>query len=406
MMIHLLLFFLGALFTLKSHCSEIPSSISDFLHRSKENYLEVLEPAKNQPQKVHFVLGNESGDLDSIVSSIAFAYLLNCENSNQLYVPLMNFRKEEMALRKDALYLFDLLNISIDDLLFLDDQVPLDQLFSHHSLRIDLVDHNLLRPSQEHLSNTVERIVDHHADENKYYPLISKKDKLIGVVGSATTLISEKMLTNKHVTLTPKIATLLLAPILIDTMNLQSIEKTTAKDIKTANALQQIASSIIPLNFYEKLLSAKNDIADLTPAMLLSKDFKEYLDGKILYGISSIPATICWGTEDEKTLHPVLEKFASERKLSFLILLMTNPDPLGPKRKVIIYSSSQNLLKSSDSYIQADVNLSKILIPESLPSTTKMSFYSIKKLFARKQLQPLLDFSHNPDIVKAFSEEN
>lgn len=348
---------------------------SGFLHDSKEKY-------QAQAQEIHIVMGNESGDLDSIVSSIAYAYLLNQENTlGQSYIPLLNIHREELAFRKDVLYLFKLLHISADDLLFIDDEVPLNKLFNEGRLRLNLVDHNLLHPKQEHLSAAVERIVDHHVDENKHYPLL--ESKVIETVGSATTLIAEKMLSNKQM-ITPELALFLLGPILIDTSNLQSVEKTTDKDKKVVEALLPLGS--IPPDFYEKLLAAKNDISDLTPSQLLSKDFKEYLDGQLLYGISSLPSSVSWWREDEQTLRPILEKYAKDRELSFLILLMQ-----GPKRKIIVYSPSPKLLKSFESYVQTDKGLNKILSP--VASSNQLSFYEAEKSLARKQLQPLFDFS-------------
>lgn len=397
----LLLIFMSVLFSFHSLDAQVQLTTSDYLHSSKERYQGIYFHPRffpiNLQEKVHFVMGNESADLDSIVSSIAFAYLLYHENNSsqgeELYIPLLNIHRDEIALHKDLLYLFQLLNISTDDLLFLDDHVPLDLLFMQDRLRFNLVDHNLLRPSQEHLSNAVERIVDHHADENKQYPLITPENKTIAIVGSATTLIAEKMLSSQQITMTPELALLLLGPILIDTSNLQSLEKTTERDIKAAETLKALAADIIPQDFYEELLKAKNDISGLTPSMLLSKDFKEYLDGELLYGISSLPTTICWWTEDVSLIRPVLEKYAKDRELSYLILLMANDDPKGPKRKIIVYSPSQELLQAFDAYVRTDEALSHVLIPGPVSSDHQLSFYWTEQFIARKQLQPLFHFS-------------
>ena len=164
-------------------------------------YEEVLSDSQNS-EIIHFVIGNESADLDSIISSISYAYLLCQEDTSSqagLYIPLMNIHREEIALRKDILYLFQLFGISVDDLLFLDDNVPLNRLFEQKRLRLNLVDHNVLRPRQEHLSDAIERIVDHHIDENINYPLITNENKLIAIVGSNATLIAEKIFTSEKI---------------------------------------------------------------------------------------------------------------------------------------------------------------------------------------------------------------
>lgn len=379
--------------------------VSEFLHQAKEKYEAAMHLPADQQPTIHFVMGNESADLDSIMASIAYAYSLNQENGSQkndLYIPLMNIRREEITLRKDTLYLFKLLNISMDDLLFLDDQVPFDLLVGQNKLRINLVDHNLLRPSLEHLSPVVERVIDHHVNENKTYPLLKQEDSVISIVGSATTLVAEKVLANQRMTLTPELAALLLGPILIDTSNLKSEEKTTERDRKVVELLWPIASSIISNDYYDKLVESKRDVSGLTPDMLLNKDFKEYLDGELRYGISSLPDSVCWGNEDEQMLRPVLEKFATERGLDFLIVLMTNPNPHEHHRKIIVYSSSDQLSKAFNSYVTSDKALKDVLISKGISAEGRMGYYTTEQLIARKQLQPLFHFSQSIEIMNAF----
>lgn len=391
--------------TFNSFCIGNVPSLSDFLKSSKAEYQTIQYSPENR-EKIHFVMGNESGDLDSIVSSISLSYFLhfNQLEEQELYLPLLNLYREEIELRKDVLYLFQLLQISVEDLLFLDDQIPLDRLFDQDRLRLTLVDHNVLRPRQEHLSKAVERIVDHHVDENKEYPLLKNENKLIAIVGSAATLVANQILENTNFNIEPEFATLLLAPILIDTANLQSPEKTTEKDQEITKRLQFYGSTLIPAQFYETLLKEKNDVIGLTPAMLLSKDFKEYLDGSLLYGISSLPSTVSWWTEDLSLIQPVIEKFAVDRGLAFLILLMNNQDPNGPKRKIIVYSPFSRLLKAFDQYIESNAVLSSMLLPQQ--SEDHISFYWAEQFISRKQLQPLFHFSQDPNIVLIFEEES
>lgn len=384
----------GILLFFNTLFAEIQST-REFLHESKKKYQNIINSDRLPFDKIHFVLGNESADMDSVVSSIVYAFLLhqeNLSNPEQLYIPLLNIRREEIALRRDILHLFNLLQISLEDLLFLDDDIPLDFLFSKDKLRLNLVDHNVLRHKQEHLSSSIERIVDHHFDENKHYSLLLEENKLIAVVASTATLISEKFLSSQHISITPDISLLLLAPILLDTANLQS-EKTTVRDIEAIETLRAVAKDILPYDFYEILLSSKQDISELTPYMILSKDFKEYLDRKFLYGISTIPVNICWGNEYIPEISPILEKFTSERDLDFLFLLMNNTEPTEPKRKILVYSSYPELLNAFQLYVQADETLRDVLLPLSASYNDRICFYGANKFTARKQLQPLFHFS-------------
>lgn len=356
-----------------------PNPVAEFLQSEKSEYAKALKDPKNT-QVIHFVMGNEAADLDSIVSSIAYAYLLHAENQ-ELYLPLIHIPREDIELRKDALYLFELLGISLDDLLFLSN-IPLEQLFNQKRLKLNLVDHNALKPKQIHLSETVESIIDHHADEQKY-PAIN--NKLIEVVGSNATLVAEKIFSSQKVTFSKELATLLLAPILIDTSNLKSKEKTTQKDIEIVKKLQAIAQ--LPEDFYQKLKSAKNDVLDLTPEMLLNKDFKEYLDGNVLYGISSMPGSVHWDINNLESVSKIIQNFACERNLELYIILMS-PDDTEFKRTILIYSPSSERLKAFDTFLKTDEKLKDILIPGH--SAEHILFYRSKTHISRKQLQPLI----------------
>lgn len=374
---------------------KIQNHISNFLHILRTQYEKILDDSQSSVT-IHFVMGNESADLDSIVSSISYAYLLCQEgysNPTELYIPLINVYREEMTLRKDLLYLFQLFDISVDDLLFLDDRVPLNKLFEQKRLRLNLVDHNVLRPRQEHLSEAIERIVDHHVDENKHYPLITNQNKLIAVVGSNATLITEKIFASQQAVMSTELAAILLAPILIDTSDLKSVEKTTDRDIAAVKELKEYLGSALPCNFYQKLLDAKNDISGLTPTMLLSKDFKEYLDGDILYGISSLPAAVQWNLADLELAEESIQKYAYERNLTYLILFMSCNEPQA-KRKILVYSHSIDLLRAFDAYVQKDEILKGILIPTLFSETFQACFYRTETPIARKQLQPLFHFSN------------
>lgn len=388
-------------------CAEHQST-KDFLEESKVKYLDLLQSNQKHHCKIHFVIGNESADLDSIISSIAYAYLLQAEQFSRqehLYIPLINIHREEIYLRKDILYLFQLFDISADDLLFLDDNVPLNLLLAEDRLRINLVDHNVLRPRLEHLSPIVEGIVDHHFDENKYYPLIGNENKIIAVVGSTATLIAEKVFSNKKITPSPELSTLLLAPILIDTANLQSVEKTTHRDIKAVEALRVLGSETIPSDFYEKLLSTKNDSSNLTPYMILSKDFKEYLDGGLLYGISSLPITLKWKVEDLREIKSEIEKYSGDKALTFHFTFMVNADLKNGKTTTIVYSPSAKLMKAFQNYVQTDDVLSEVFQQSSVTGDDRFLFYELEKIKARKQLQPLFHFSQNKELMTIFNEE-
>lgn len=367
------------------------NAIADFLSVSKEKYEKAMA-TPHLSETIHFVIGNESADLDSIVSSISYAYLLQDSFPNELYIPLINIERNELALRKDALYLFQLFDIHSDTILFLDDNVPLELLFEQQRLRLNLVDHNVLKPRQANLSASVERIVDHHADENREYPLVRKENKLVTVAGSNATLIAEKFIASGH-TVSPELATFLLGPILIDTSNLKSAN-VTSRDRVVAEELQALVSSFMPQDYYQALAAAKSDVFGFTPEMLMKKDFKEYLDGNFLYGMSTIPHTISWGSEDIETIAPIIRKLCADHELDFLILLMAGRKPQ-TKKNMLVYSPAIDFSRAFDRYIKTNVVFKDLFVTDFFLEDFQMGMYSTSKSISRKELQPLFNLEYH-----------
>ncbi len=364
-------------------------SIRSYVHSSKQEY----ERAHGHT-RVHFVMGNEAADLDSVVSSIAFAYLLQKENPNEFYIPLINLERKELDLRPDVLHLLNN-HVAIDDLLFLN-SVSFEDLYDHDLMRLNLVDHNILRPRQQKYFQVVERIVDHHADEKVEYPLLKMKN--VTVIGSSASLVTEYFQKSLSAKMNPDIALMLLAPILMDTGNLKMKEKTTKRDIDAVDYLQTYVQT--PATYYETLMDKKHNVSNFTPKMAFSKDYKEFLEGPVLYGIASIPQSIYWGNAEIPTLIPELEKFANERDLTFLILLMVNPEK-SPKRVLLVYSKSEELSEAFKNYVHQHEVLQKEFLILNHPENPKVLLYgSDSGLTSRKQIQPLFHFSDSEEIME------
>lgn len=72
--------------------------------------------------RISFVIGNESADLDSCVSSIAFGYLATIKSKTQgLTIPVLNMVREDIQLRAELALLLDSVKVSQDDLICRDD---------------------------------------------------------------------------------------------------------------------------------------------------------------------------------------------------------------------------------------------------------------------------------------------
>jgi exopolyphosphatase len=292
-----------------------------FLYKQREQLQNRMHLSPQTKPDVHIVLGNESADMDSIISSIVRAYQLFLVGENDaLYLPYINIPREELSLRKDVQYLFEGLGISAENLSFIDDPISLALLNQANLLKLHLVDHNELNPDQSYLVNTVVDIIDHHADAKINYPAL--KQKTIKVIGSCTCLVANEMLKVLPIEKMPKaLAGLILAPILIDTSNLKSKEKTTSEDIRINNILEERIGDKMPSNYYETLRLKKEDTSGLSHKLLLLKDFKKFNAGEVTYGMSTLVSSKGFSFENLDELLPDFEAISEKKRLGSISLV-------------------------------------------------------------------------------------
>lgn len=198
----------------------------------------------------HFVLGNDAGDADSIISAISLAYVESVYFGGQL-TPIVSIPQEVFRYeRPDANVILELAGIDnpSDKLLFIDDLNEMllsDTEKGLASRSLTLVDHNTINKSFRHFQKNfiVTQIVDHHKDEKQYKETCIGKDRNIAfdhghaLVASTTTLVAERLLENSP-PYPPSIGIVLLGTILLDSVNLdESVGKVTERDRDVVNAL-------------------------------------------------------------------------------------------------------------------------------------------------------------------------
>ena len=200
-------------------------------------YLSENKKALNSDRTLHFVLGNEASDLDSMVCSIMYAYYADqviADEKSPVFLPLINTPRADFKLRTEAVHLFEVTGIDLGNLLFADD-VDLDSLQKSGRLRLTLVDHNKLASFQSRYQELVEAILDHHEDEGLYARVESRT---VEPVGSAASLVAEKILRDRPELIDEGTGKLLLGTILLDTVNLDpEARRVTAKDEEIAGRL-------------------------------------------------------------------------------------------------------------------------------------------------------------------------
>ena len=201
------------------------------------------------------VMCNQAADLDSIACCIV--YSVSCDAT-----PFVPIPREELHLRREAQWLLEECDISLDSIAFSGEMDPAE------ADQIVLVDHNVMSPESADLATKVTEIIDHHKDE---FPL--PVHKTIAATGSCASLVG-KLLLERGTSLPPPLAKLLLGAILIDTRCLASRHPTTPLDREVAGQLAAVAGCDTQA-LYNKLWRLKSDLSVFTPGELLRKDYKE-----------------------------------------------------------------------------------------------------------------------------------
>jgi exopolyphosphatase len=212
-------------------------------------------------QPMHFVIGNEAGDADSVVSAIAHAYLLHIsaaatgdDTSSDpeppragvvVVVPVVSIPiRDVQAQRPETLFLLQSLAglTKLDEVLCdIDELVEFVSINAGRRHPITLVDHNQISSRLQPYATTeptileVVGIVDHHRDMGFHADTCSDAplarnvafDESTGhpLVASTCTLVVEELLRIRtggatHLDLPPQVSVLLLGTILLDSINL------------------------------------------------------------------------------------------------------------------------------------------------------------------------------------------
>lgn len=306
------------LISLGTHLKSPPMSVRAFLDK--------LRPVTTK-NVLRFVTGNQSADMDSVVSAISYAYFYHQKNPNeQPFLPLVNITRDELRLRRDIVLLLQSHSISKDQLFFLDDVHELSSSPKSH-LEIVLVDHcglqgELLNDLYDAKRLKVAAIIDHHADEGVF---TDASPRIIHSNGSCSALVFNYWKKELGGIKDAEIALILLAPLLIDTSNMT--QKVEEGDIEAFDqyqsllvngpATKQIAATAggnTPQEeFYLTLKAAKKDLEGFLFFDILRKDYKQFKfsshsGGDATIGFSSLGKPMAW----------ILERFSTSQVIETL----------------------------------------------------------------------------------------
>lgn len=266
------------------------------LTRTMNSYLKnVKDLVKDFRKPVCVVIGNESVDLDSAVSSIALAYHLNnvkgksqvipaAKSSKQfVFVPTINATRDELPLKTEVTHWLTKHQFELDNLLCRDEI----------DLRSDvdsfvLVDHHV-----SNLRDKVIAVLDHRPFD-KISNLSSDCFVNIQEVGSCATLVCDAIRNDVGSSSNYKeVFQLLYGPIVLDTINFsKEADKVRPLDFAMAEFIEQVLEigTTNRKTIYEELVAARADISSLNSLQLLSKDLKIISsdDGRVRVAIPGV----------------------------------------------------------------------------------------------------------------------
>lgn len=289
-----------------------------------------LQSLDGQLQNCHsVVLGNEAADLDSMVASVAYGYLLHCLHPERPVVPLINIRRYDFHLRPEAVHLFGLAGIAADDLVFRDD-INQELLFSDTD--IILVDHNVLPRALMRYSKQVCAVLDHHRDEGLYQ---KAEPRIIQRAGSSCSLVAQEYI-RYGVAVVQEIVNLLMGTILLDTINLDSVAGKTHTVDRMALQMLVPLSTHSPGSLFKRLRDERFNVGTFSGRDLLRRDYKEYYENGICWGIAVIPLDITEILCRKGGEYLPVHCFAKERSLDFLLLMFFS-NTSNFRRQLMVY---------------------------------------------------------------------
>jgi exopolyphosphatase len=293
-------------------------------------------------------------DLDSIASALSFAYLSKQNSTNDdLYLPLVNIAKEDLALRPEAGYV--LAEASIDpQYLCYNDTLDINILADvFRQVKLILVDHNKLTypfTMEEHKwASRVSGILDHHIDEHLYDCDLFREIKPVGSCSSLTVLHHREILERDSSPELQALAKLILAPLLVDSVNLQPQYGRTTEDDKTAASILKRHVSIDNEKYFDAIQEAKTKIHHLNNRDLFRKDYKEWrTNNGFKVGISHVPWYFEAWANREHSMNSIVDSmhdWAKNRQLdlSFIMTSMDRKEEGGYQRELLAIVYNEQL---------------------------------------------------------------
>lgn len=305
-------------------------------------------------------------DLDSLCCAVLYAYLRTQSPPHyKLHIPISNIPREDLSLRPELSAVLKYAGVKTDELLTLSDLEEAGDSIDPQDTRWMLVDHNALTGPLEKYGSHVAGCVDHHVDEGRVPQDTGDEPRILEKTGSCMSLLlTEKFMpTWKELSsgddgLAAQLAHVALGPMLIDTTNLQDEDKTTSTDkeaVTFAESLIGKGSDYDRTKFFEEISRLKKDVSQFSYRDLFRKDYKQWTEGGLVLGTSSVSQGIPYMLEhngDDKMLLSELRKWAEERKLDIASIMTASSEEGGIfRRGLLVWALNENAVHALQKFV-------------------------------------------------------
>lgn len=233
--------------------------------------------------------------------------------------------------------------------------------------QIILVDHNEKDQAVDGIEDAeILEIIDHHrlGTIETMRPVFFRNQPL----GCTATIIYQ-MYCENHIEIEPKIASILCAAIISDTLMYRSPTCTTW-DKEAAETLAKIANLDV-VEFAGEMFEAGSNLKQKSAEEIFYQDFKHFSVGEISFGVGQINSLNALElSEIKERLIPYLEKAINEHKIDMVFFMLTNIIrestellSVGNQSKALV-EGAFNVKQTNDSFIlEGVVSRKKQLIP-------------------------------------------
>uniref|UniRef100_A0A182NZ79 DHHA2 domain-containing protein n=1 Tax=Anopheles dirus TaxID=7168 RepID=A0A182NZ79_9DIPT len=290
------------------------------------------------------VIGNESCDLDSAVSSVAFAFHLQHKpnllgtwyKENTIVVPVLNVARAELPLKTEVTYYLKKQGITLDALICRD-EIDWE---SERAVNVVLVDHHV-----SNLKQNVVGIIDHRPIESNAQ-FNSNAFKTIELVGSCATLVGREIINDgafaaESLEAYDIVMDLLYGAIVLDTVNFSKqadkakpLDYEIAQKIETYRHVTEECRLAHRETLFKSLVAARSDVSELNASQLLLKDLKIITQNERIVSLPGFPMAVQdYLKLSNQSEH--LHRFATSTRSNVVILLGMKVLPDGSVRRDI-----------------------------------------------------------------------